>query len=369
MTKRIFMICKGQLDKAIPIISLSQAFKNNKYDVSIICSNISSPLERYMSKNNIVVKSLNLKVDMSNKGLLSKIKFKINHWFQFRYKVKFFLKSISNTDLLYISTADTAISLKGLIKEHTYFIHLRELYDEFPIYMKLLKKIVNNASQVIVPEQNRAYIYYNLFNLKEIPKVIPNKPFTHLRNKKLDIDKLVNAKNAQKIKNKKNILYQGPLRQERDISNLVEAVNANDEFNLILMGKDQGMLSKYKLLNKDIIHIDFVSPPNHLNITSWAHIGIVGYDLKSLNTIYCAPNKIWEYSGFSIPMIYNINPGLTYILDKWNAGVCIDFNKKNAINNAISMIDSDYEKFSNNSKIFYESFDYEKEIKQWLKKI
>ena len=48
--KNILFICKGPLDKAVPIISIAQAFTSEGNDVEIICGNISDELKEELIK-------------------------------------------------------------------------------------------------------------------------------------------------------------------------------------------------------------------------------------------------------------------------------------------------------------------------------
>ena len=114
-------------------------------------------------------------------------------------------------------------------------------------------------------------------------------------------------------------------------------------------------------------HIPFVVPPYHLEVTSNAYIGVLTYtpiknDYSILNTLYCAPNKIWEYSMFSIPMISNDLPALKELFMSIQCGVCFDKFTKEQIKDAIVRIDSNYSDFSNESKRLFESVDINNRI-------
>lgn len=71
--------------------------------------------------------------------------------------------------------------------------------------------------------------------------------------------------------------------------------------------------------------LPYITAPYHLEVTSHAFIGILIYApvygtfTSPLNSIYCAPNKLYEFSHFGIPMIGNNIPGLNTLLKvtKW----------------------------------------------------
>lgn len=357
----ISFIIKGSLDKSVPILNLARALNSHGFIVQIFCGNISNKLLNLLEKENI--KIFNFEINNHN----SFVPFigKIISWIVFRVKVKRILKKLKN-EYIYIGTADTAIALRGLIeKKFVFFLHLREFYDQDYLYMKFLKYPSKMAFKVVVPEENRAFLYFNFFKLDRMPLILPNKTYGHPRSKKLDIGFLpLDIQN--RIKEKKNIIYQGHLHKERDLSNFLKEFHELSGFNIILMGKDYGMVDIYRKIYSNLIYIPFVNPPYHLHITSWAHIGIITYDINSLNTIYCAPNKIWEYNGFGIPVIGSNNPGLKNQVQIYRNGEIVNFEYDSEIVYAIRKIDDNYTFYSNNSLNFFNSFEFDSFINEKL---
>ncbi|WP_154859590.1 glycosyltransferase family protein [Cyclobacterium xiamenense] len=357
---KYLIIIKNTLDRSVPILNVGLSLaKENSNTVYIACYGVSVELFGFLEKfNNLVVINLCInerKVYYPHFNMF----YTLYIWLRFRFKVKEVIRNYE-FDLIYLGSADTAISLRGLFYKLKYIIHLREYYAGFGFYMSLLRKPLKLAYKVVVPEENRAFLYYNHFKLKEIPIIIPNKPFFHPR-KKQNIDFLEGSL-IEVLCGKRFFIYQGPLRMERDLSRLLEVFKNIQEFNIVLLGKDMGMLSKYKAINPELIHIDFIPPPFHLAITSYAYGGIITYDFESLNTIYCAPNKIWEYSGFSIPMLCNQNLGLKFSVGLFNAAVFADFNDVDSIYGGVKSLIDNYSALSENSTRFFESFDYVKEV-------
>jgi hypothetical protein len=351
--KKILFICKVKLDKAVPIINIAQALNAEGNEIEIICSKISDGLENTLEKSGIKILSIGLDEPNSH-NILFLAFLKLQYWLTFRSKVKKIL-SQKSVEILYIATADTAIALRGILNRYKYILHLRELHDRQPHYMKLIKKPAKQAYKVVVPEINRAYLYFNYLNLRELPIVIPNKPFYHPMKLKMDIC-FLNKELQRRINSKKNIIYQGPIAPERDLTELIKASKMLHEYNLILMGQDAGMLDKYLKINPNIIHISFLSPPLHLNVTSWAYIGVITYGFNSLNTIYCAPNKVWEFTGFNIPILGNLNPGIRYTIGHARAGVIVDFENYKEILYGILEIEKNYDNFQTNANLFYNSY-------------
>ena len=158
-----------------------------------------------------------------------------------------------------------------------------------------------------------------------------------------------------KIRNKKIILYQGIVDKERPINFIAEAVEELNDFIFLVMTGSQVNFSQYK---KTFV-IPFVAPPYHLEITSHAYIGVLIYQpvynsfTSPLNSIYCAPNKLFEYSQFAIPMLGNDIPGLYYTINSNNMGYCFKNTTKHSIQDAILQMDKQYQALSVNSLKFF----------------
>ena len=105
----------------------------------------------------------------------------------------------------------------------------------------------------------------------------------------------------------------------------------------------------------------YISAPYHLEVTSHAYVGILIYTpvygtfTSPLNSIYCAPNKIYEFSQFGIPMIGNDIPGLRYTIEYNKMGVCVPQMNTESFFDAIQKIAENYDTYSNNAINFNNS--------------
>ena len=259
-----------------------------------------------------------------------------------------------------------------------YILHLLELTEELYFVesrhlLPLSREYILNAVDVVECEYNRAHISKAWWGLKRIPSVLQNKPYNSVKiGKNNPITSNETVKNViEKLKDKKIILYQGNISKERPLDNYIKAVaELGDDFAFVAMvnGKNpyQGKSSNY-------FYIPFVNPPFHLEVTSHAYIGILSYtpvknSYSILNTVYCAPNKIWEYSQFGVPMISNDLPALKYHFEKYNDGIaCID-DSVEAIKKAIVEISSSYDTYSYNSSNMFDTYDLKMEVNKILKR-
>jgi glycosyltransferase involved in cell wall biosynthesis len=254
-------------------------------------------------------------------------------------------------DILWIIHEFTAILLNDVLRGRHYVMSIYELRDTEGKILEGMTPSAQNADVVIVPEYNRAHMLRHWMKLKETPMILPNKPFYHPAKRNIPCEF------SEDFKAKKIILYQGHISRDRNLEGMCQAVEGLDGFELVLMGSGDEfknyLLSKYH----NVKCIGFVNPPHHLDVTSWAYIAVVTYDYGSLNRLYCAPNKTWEYSGFGIPMLANDIPGLATSVGAFGAAECVDMDNPTAIKEAIEKIASDYSKYSRNAFNYYNSCD------------
>lgn len=241
--------------------------------------------------------------------------------------------------------------MRDILVGRKYILTSYELRDySEPELMKPLTRPMRDAKVNIQCEYNRAWIARMLYGLKETPLVIPNKPFYHPTTRNEYTDKITSD-------GKKIIMYQGVLTKERNVEGMCKAISSLNGFKLVLLGKETEYVKELKSKYSIVEFPGFIKSPAHLKLTSNAYIGLVTYNPLDLDCAYCAPNKIWEFSGFGIPMICNEIPGLEYTVGANKCGVCADTNDPESIVNAIKVIDANYQEYSANARKMYDSID------------
>lgn len=279
-------------------------------------------------------------------------------------------KEYEDNSILWIEGAATIFALGVTIKRFRYILQISELHENTSYHLKAIRKVINDAACVFMPEYNRGAIYRVWFKLTKSPIVLPNKPYFVPSFEEIEQLKKKYNSEVSRLEGKKVILYQGLLLPERDLCGFVKAIREiGDDFCLVLLGRDFGMVDKYRVLDENLIHIESLPAPDYLAITSIAYIGIVTYSPWGLNTTFCAPNKIYEYGYFGLPMIGNHIPGLKYTVEEGKAGILVDEYDIEGIKKAIIQIDKNYESYSANAHKLYDALDCREIIKNALNSI
>ena len=175
-----------------------------------------------------------------------------------------------------------------------------------------------------------------------------------------DVLKIVEMVKQEK---RRIIIYQGVFYNDRDLDNFVEAVlKLNNKYVLYLMGKETDYKKNLCTTGGDtVVNIPYIKPPYHLLITKYAYIGILPYKAAhfahhaKINALYCAPNKLFEYAAYGIPMIGTDMPGLVLPFYRYGIGyVCRPYTVSKIIEN-IALIEKNYTEMSSCCIQYYNS--------------
>ncbi len=165
------------------------------------------------------------------------------------------------------------------------------------------------ADYVVVPEENRGWITYFKAKLKRKPLLLPNIPYYGELDIQVD-QEILEFQNEDNIV----VLYSGLIdNKKRNLFELVGAFNhlpenyilaiipsfvkvRNDFHELVNYIQENGLRERVKFL-------DPRTPPLHLNTIATADIGIGFYNAISLNNVYAAPNRLYEFVNFGTPII------------------------------------------------------------------
>lgn len=361
--KKFIIFSKESVQSLPPISSIALAANDLGYEVIINTQNINNEVREILTTSGIKVNSIENKI-VSNKLL------KAITWYKYAKFANKKYRETSSDDIIWLTGANTIISM-GIwtLKKREFYLQINELYDDAPFFLRQINKIAQHAKKIIVPEKNRAVILQVWFKLGSIPNVLPNKPYINeafLRTRTSKYSSYISLLEREREKGKRILLYQGLISFDRDVSTMLKVANIETEsLTVVLMGEDFNMLSKYKKICPSLIHIPNIPSPFHLLITQLADIGMLVYLPTSLNNIYCAPNKVWEYTRYGLSLLGNNIPGLNIITEK-QLGFQIDINDEATIASAIKGLIQNGANYKANSLAFFQQYNFEENLKQIL---
>ncbi len=361
--KRIVIIHSDNIFSIPPVYSALLVLNDLGYEVSLITKGINEFWENELNSRGIKYRVITTAI--SNNRYLNKI------YERLKYKklVKQNLLELGEFDYYWLEGKKTFDYLgKSFFQNKKFIIHVLELYEKLPFFRKKLSWFFNNSEVAFVPELIRANLFRMWFNLAKLPVILPNCPY---KNFEIDSSKSNIKENFPELynlieQNKKIILYQGGIGKERDITNIIKYIDTLDEeFVFVIIGPPSGVKECLNL-SKRVHYLGLLPAPLHLVVTSQAFIGILGYKGILMNNLFCAPNKIYEYSKFGIPMIGNDIPGLYFPLKLYNAGVTCDTNSMQSIELAFNEIFKNYITFSNGAIELYNASENVEIVKKAL---
>ena len=174
------------------------------------------------------------------------------------------------------------------------------------------------ADYVVIPEENRGWLTFLASNLKRRPVILPNAPADHPREKTNRSEEPI----LEELSNsgKRIVLYQGYLHpQKRCLKELIEAISLLPENVTLAILPDKDAenwrnhiekIIQVNSLESRVFFLENRTAPAHLEVVSMADVGIGLYRPTSINQVYCAPNRLFEFLGFGIPVVLPDFPGL-----------------------------------------------------------
>lgn len=354
-----------------PVISLVEGLLSNGIRTTLV-SQCSGRLPELVEKNELFQKCI-VNEMQEKKNIIYRVNRRRYFEKQFTEKLELLIKE---NDIVWTVNPIVVRMLgkKLLNYSDRHIMELMELTDSLPLFKNAkvlkfdLKKYAKKAWKVVVPEKNRAYIQRVMWDLTATPFVMPNKPYYYdpgimTQDIKRSIEILKNEK-------RKIIIYLGIIDPERSLTEFAEAIDSmKDEFAFYAFGKttSDSMNSYIEDLSKkysSFHYMGFVNPPGHLHFMEYARLALLPYNLDiiddsfaKLNNLYCAPNKIYEYAGSSVPMIGTDAISLQEPFEKYGIGMCCERLDKECIINAIRIVDEKHDEFSGNCRKFYDSID------------
>lgn len=125
-------------------------------------------------------------------------------------------------------------------------------------------------------------------------------------------------------------LFQGGLEPGRNLENLLEAFRHVPEANLLLLGTGtlrESLIRRKENLGVRNIHFGNAVPqPRLISFTRRADAGILCYTARNRNSLYCTPNKLFEYLEAEIPICASDLPAVRSFVAATGVGKVYDMN-------------------------------------------
>jgi len=370
---RIVVVHLMDLVSYPPVLSLVENLLNNNKKVYLISYGTKKAPSKITDNQNLKMYEV---PTPKGKGVVSKL---FRDYFRRLYTKNVVKKLMRKADILWTTTDISVRSLGNLVLKYKHVMQLMELEESYPYIVGLkyprfpLKKYAQKAWKTVVPEINRAYIQKTWWELEKTPIVLPNKPYS------IDLsirdDHIIKAENKLKNESRKIVMYLGNLSSDRSLSMFAKALyELGEGYCLYIVGKiDDSEKNEFESLKKkynNIEYLGYFTAPTHLNVLKHAYIGLLPYYPNSkhpfispLNIQYCAPNKIFEYCAFGVPMIGTDVMGLKGPFERYNIGECCDFGDTNSIVKSIKTIEKNYSEISNNCRLYNKVFDLDEIVR------
>jgi hypothetical protein len=241
-------------------------------------------------------------------------------------------------------------------------------------------KNCRKADFTIVPEENRLWITYFIGKLRKSPLLLPNIPFLPF----IEFNKIPKELQTLKEEGRRIVLYQGLIDfQKRCLNELLVAMSFLPEtIVLVIMPMPSTDKSIIQQLRNRIAELNLGAkafiiksqpPPYHLNYIKYADLGIGLYRPITLNQIYAAPNRLFEFTKFAIPIVLPDFPAFKSLSSLYRDGIItVNPESSKEISEAIAQVfdKNKLEEARIQAKLFFEqNANYKEQVHQLWKKV
>ena len=288
----------------------------------------------YNAKQHKVIKKYKSSTEFNSQNFLNKV-------YKYFFVLKYFIvstilnkyykseRTIYTIDIFSLLTAILLKSKWDKIIYHEYEIIEKENLNYLDKLIHfLLRKNVHKIDLIIIPEINRANYFKKIIPFIKSSQIliIPN-----TNNNKLDYFKNNNGKIT--------ITHIGSIGLNHHIVPFMNSIILLPEnsYEILFVGlldiNVKNIISSYSLKNVQII--------NQLNhneleeIYKKTDIGVILYKDVGLNYKFCAPNKLYEFWSYGIPVVGDILPGLISLKFKKEMGTLVNMEDSIEISSAI----------------------------------
>lgn len=208
--------------------------------------------------------------------------------------------------------------------------------------------IIRKADIILVANHYRAIIMKKYYNLKNIPIVFENIRYLQLDEKNIEEfeKKYEYLDDIKKFKIVSTSGYQETLLEKK----LIDEISIMENVELFFIGVDK---LKNDTKYKNIYFLPRVNLDELKIFLKKMDAGYVGYEIKNINTKYCASGKIYEYIYEELPILAYKNIPLKCFMEKNEVGVSGD-----NFGELIKVLQRNYPKYKENTLKFKKKIDF-----------
>lgn len=226
---------------------------------------------------------------------------------------------------------------------------------------------VKVADLIICASDERAKMMQEHYKLNVTPTVIENISELPINDDDFERDVLDRCMSVLSA-GEPILVYAGVLSESRRIDKLIEVICQRKKGRLLIIG-DGPDSDRLKTIAKNKIEGRYYFtgglPYKYMGgILQKCDVGYISYPVNSLNNMFCAPNKIYEYASVGLPMIAPYNPTIKRFFDDYGIGV-IDED----IGKAFDIVSANLIKYKDNCITFCKEHPWEKTSQKLIKTI
>lgn len=195
------------------------------------------------------------------------------------------------------------------------FYDSHEYYHQQKVFSRYQKKIMIKREDEYLKKCDRVITINETFAENFDRRAGQKKSFVifnchklHRIKKNHSLHDMIGKKKSERI-----ILFQGGALKNRNVETLVEGFSLlkKEKVNLVFMGpfdpklREQFIQKYNEIYKKSLFFLDSIPQDKLLDVTSTATFGVIPYRPCDFNTLYCTPNKFFEFIQAELPILYN----------------------------------------------------------------
>jgi len=325
---KILMLFPGLLEDLPPLLTAAVCMRNLGAEVLVASLGCASETKRYLEQHKVECAHLQYPVYPQSPFGKAMVRPRFG-----RLAIR--ARSEFKPDVLWYHGLHSVPYSRLLKPSHSNRLvyHAHELNDGGDRAERAQNHFLSQIQLLLVPETNRAWILRARAQVNTDFMVIPNRP----------LDDVLPVESsgpfvAEKFRQcggspscVRFIVYQGLLAPDRCVEAAVKAFSQlpDADVGFILMGKWADTSYQKRILDliagdRRIVLFPRMPAPDHLRVTSECVGGLILYAPNSLNHVYCAPNKLYEYALCGIGVVMPEFPGLAHLKEKFDLGELCD---------------------------------------------